>query len=44
MPQASGYRRQGASAATFTVQTDLPEGADARDDKAIYAAGRKLKA
>lgn len=38
-----GHPVQGASAATFTVQPGLPGGADARDDKANYAAGRKLK-
>jgi hypothetical protein len=39
-----GHLVHGASAASFTVQTGPPAGADARDDKAIYAAGRKLKA
>jgi hypothetical protein len=39
-----GHPVHGASAATFTVQTGLPGGADARDDQALYALGRKLKA
>jgi hypothetical protein len=33
---------RGADASTFTVQSGLPGGGDARDDKAIYAAGKKL--
>jgi hypothetical protein len=38
-----GHPVSGANAATFTAQSGLPDGADARDDKATYALGRKLK-
>ena len=35
---------QGVNASTFTVQRGLPGGGDAQDDKAIYAAGKKVRA
>lgn len=38
-----GHPVQGADAATFAVQAGLPDGGDARDEKATYAVGRKLK-